>query len=307
MLNKIFLTSLLMCLSVFAYAEKISETQIYKFKEGVYGTSDVPVELSYPASGQGPFPLIITQHGSTRDGHSFQGRKGKTDEYSRRLMKAATERGYAVAVIDAFYKKGLKGSDKKKFPQAWKYGVQVARTLAQDPRIDAQNVSYTGFSYGAAQANRMLRATVMKDRGFDFAAIAAAEPGCNTIVEPRAYPVPLLVLKGGESHYQTQPCEIMVNLYRDAGMDVSVEIFPKSNHFFSHNGQIVRGMAVNGCPDNPIILTKDGPVWFKDGTAVAKSERRSACMTKTGGKGKSREDLNDVVEAVLSFFDATRR
>jgi len=307
MIKKLFSIVFFVLLSTSAMAEKISETTIYTFKERVFGEMEVPVELSIPTTGEGPFPLIITQHGSTRDGHSFEGRKGKTDEYSRRLMMAATKRGYAVAVIDAFYKKRLKGSDKKKFPQAVQYGFQVAKILAKDPRIDAKNISYTGFSYGAAQVNRMLRASVDKKRSFDFAALAAAEPGCNAFLEPQNYPVPYLVLKGGESHYQSEPCEIMIDLYRKAGMDVTLKTFPKSNHFFSHNGQIVKGVAVNGCPDNPMIITRKGAVWHKDGAKVSKKERRSACMTKTGGKGKSREDLDDAVDAVITFFDTHRR
>lgn len=306
MLKRIMLTFVALMFSHVAMAEKETQTLILNLKDKVHGIAKVPVEISYPNKGDGPFPLIITQHGSTRDGHIFKGRLGKSDEYSRRLMMAAVQQGYAVAVIDAFYKKGLKGSDKQKFPKASQYGLQLAKRLAKDPKIDAKNISYTGFSYGAAQVNRMLLATQNSKKGFDFAALVAAEPGCNAFVEPSNYPVPYLVLKGGESHYQSEPCEIMISLYKNAGMNISLKEFPKSNHFFSHNGQVVKGVAVNGCPDNPMIITKKGPVWHKDGTRVKKSER-SACFTKTGGKGKSREDLDDAVAAVINFITEHRR
>ena len=43
---------------------------------------------------------------------------GKTDEMGKRIAKRGTEEGYAVVLIDAFYKKGIKPSDKRKFPQS---------------------------------------------------------------------------------------------------------------------------------------------------------------------------------------------
>ncbi len=195
---------------------------------------------------------------------------------------AATKRGYAVAVIDAFYKKGLKGSSKTKFPQASKYGAKVAALLAEDPRIDANNIYYTGFSYGATQVNRMLKFSQMSEANINFAAMAAAEPGCNVFLEPRNYETPLLVLKGEKSHYQPKPCKTMVDLYRDAGMTVEYLSFPKSNHFFSHNGKIVRGTAVNGCADDPVIITNKG-YFFLSGNAADRKAIRKKCFTNQGG------------------------
>ena len=44
--------------------------------------SEILVEISLPKKFTGKLPLIITQHGSTRDGKKIQ--DGATDEYSKR-------------------------------------------------------------------------------------------------------------------------------------------------------------------------------------------------------------------------------
>ena len=72
--------------------------------------SEVIVEISFPKKITGKLPLIITQHGSTRDGKKIQ--DGATDEYSKRIIKEGTKQGFAVAALDAFYKKPITSTEK---------------------------------------------------------------------------------------------------------------------------------------------------------------------------------------------------
>ena len=79
-------------------------------------------------------------------------------------------------------------------------------------------------------------------------------------------------------------------------------VYPKSNHYFSHNGEITRGIAFNGCNDNPIIM-QDNKVWaFLNGEKANREIAVKRCMTKTGGSGKSREDLDLAIDASITFF-----
>ena len=78
--------------------------------------SEVIVEISFPKRYSGKLPVIITQHGSTRDGKKIQ--DGATDEYSKRIIKEGTKQGFAVAALDAFYKKPIKAHEKTRFPDA---------------------------------------------------------------------------------------------------------------------------------------------------------------------------------------------
>ena len=69
-------------------------------------------------------------------------------------------------------------------------------------------------------------------KGLSWAGIVAAESACTVFIKPRAFSLPLLVLKGGQSHYTPMPCITMIKLYQNAGAKVELIIFPKSNHFF---------------------------------------------------------------------------
>jgi hypothetical protein len=94
----------------------------------------------------------------------------------------------------------------------------------------------------------------------------------------------------------------MIDLYSSAGADANLKIFPKSNHFFSHNGKIVKGVAFNGCGDNPVIISKNNNFNFLDGSVANPKNIRKKCFTKTSGSGKTREDLKLVIDASISFF-----
>ena len=83
-----------------------SETINLKLSESKYGPSNVPVELMFPEKPiKNPIPLIILQHGSVRDaGHVSDGIV-KTDVQMKNLAQSSLKNGFAVAIIDAFYKK----------------------------------------------------------------------------------------------------------------------------------------------------------------------------------------------------------
>jgi hypothetical protein len=111
-----------------------------------------------------------------------------------------------------------------------------------------------------------------------------------------------LTLKGGESHYKPRPCEIFTELYQDEGADAELVVFQKSNHYFSHNGKITKGLAFNGCNENPVIMQSNGKWTFLNGEKADRKTVVKRCMTKIGGSGKSREDLDLAIDATISFF-----
>ena len=77
--------------------------------------------------------------------------------------------------------------------------------------------------------------------GRSWAGIVAAEPACTIFIKPRAFSIPLLVLKGGKSHYTPKPCVTMIKLYQNAGAKVELIIFPKSNHFSATMVTLLKG------------------------------------------------------------------
>ena len=289
-------------LLLITFSQSFSETIKLELSEKKYGTSNVPIELIIPDNPiKKPIPLIILQHGSSRDAGNISNGIVQTDVQMKKLSESALNNGFAVAIIDAFYKKNIKSNQKTKFPQAKLYAKQIASYFSKNPELDSNNFFYTGFSYGGHAALMLINDLEFGDKR-KWAGIVSLEPPCNIFHEPRNFITPILVLKGGESHYEPKPCKTMIDLYVSAGAVASLKIFPKSNHFFSHNGKIVKGVAFNGCGDNPVVVGITNSLKFLDGSQANRKLVRKKCFTKTAGSGKSREDLKLAINTSIKFF-----
>ena len=261
---------------------------------------EVLVEISFPKETKEKLPIIITQHGSTRDGKKIE--DGAIDEYSKRIIEEGTKQGFAVAAIDAFYKKEVKPTDKTIFPNATEYANNLRKILVADNRFDKNKIFYTGFSYGAEQVLKTIGAPFNNQNPKSWRAVVAAEPGCNAFHQPVKLNFPVLIIKGEESHYYIEPCKILEKEMLKKGNNVSIVVLPKANHYFSTNGKIGKGIAVNGCRYNPIIKKSDGTQQMYDGSKISRKEARKKCLTSESGKGKNRKKLNEVVKLTVDFF-----
>ena len=279
----------------------LAETLKVEIEERKFGKSEILVEIVLPSNDSDKkLPLIITQHGSTLDAE-IDGSTVRTDEHSKRLLEKAIKEGFAVAVVDAFYTHDIKPNQKHSQPYAADYAKGLAAMLSEDSRFDSNNFFFSGFSYGGHHAHFLFE-NLNFTREHSWAAIVAAEPPCNAFFKAKRYGTPVLTLKGGESHYKPRPCEILTELYQKEGTDAKLIVYPKSNHYFSHNGKITEGIAFNGCNDNPIIMQDDGVWAFLNGEKANREIAVKRCMTKTGGSGKSREDLDLAIDATIEFF-----
>jgi len=277
-------------------------TEIIKFNSTSRGQErSVIAMITMPLKARGPLPVIISQHGSSRDGMVFPGGKGQTDEYSTRLIKEGLKRGFAVVALDAFYKTNIQPKDKMKFPNSHQYALDLKTILATDSRFDPDNFFYTGFSYGAAQVNKSIDIRV-DFKSTPWRAVASAEPGCNVLSEPVKVPFPILLIKGSQSHYYLEPCQYFARLLKAAHVDVTLLVIEGANHFFSTDGRITMGKAVNGCRFNPAIRMQDGTLQFADGAPASRRLIKERCFTRKAGSGKNRLLLDGVIDQVLNFF-----
>lgn len=286
-------------------AENFTYTaEILKFNSTSRGVEKpVIAMIALPLKAKGPLPVIITQHGSSRDGVAFPGGAGRTDEYSTRLIREGTKRGFAVVALDAFYKTSIKPRNKTKFPNAYQYALDLKTILASDARFDRANLFYTGFSYGAGQVSKSI--DIRTDfESAPWRAVAAAEPGCNIISDPVKVPFPILLIKGSESHYHLEPCQHFERLLRAARVNVTFSVIEGANHFFSTDGRISRGVAVNGCRFNPVIRKHDRTFQFADGSPATRRLIKQKCFTREAGAGKNRLLLDGVIDQILEFFAA---
>ena len=62
------------------------------------------------------------------------------------------------------------------------------------------------------------------------------------------------------------------------------------------------GLALNGFNDKPIIMQANGTWTFLNGDEANPEIAAKRCLTKTGGSGKSREDLDLAIDASPKFF-----
>jgi len=278
-----------------------SEIVSFQGEEHRFGRRKIPAEVYFPAGAVAKVPVIISQHGSSRDGGAIADQSGRVDEFSARLIRRGTRAGFSVAVLDAFEGTNVQPNSKTRFPNASLYANQLKALLAKHPRIDRDNIFYTGFSYGAAQVLKQFDPALSQLEPV-WRAVAAAEPGCNVVTNPIRADFATLIVKGAQSHYPPRPCEFYKRLISKAGNRVEYELISGANHFFSANGEIVDGKAVNGCSDNPVIRYADGSMRFADGTATDRATVIARCITNTGGKGKSREYLNEAIDIILAFF-----
>jgi len=153
-------------------------------------------------SGEGSYPLIIAQHGSSpseKYGQCplFGSRKNcvMTDVFTKELVRQATRGGFAVAVIDAFSELGVSSADKTRFPNATRYAVHLRDAIRSDLRFDQSRIYYTGFSYGGHSVMNVLH-----DRVAHFKAIAPVEAGCQIQPAGRLVPYGVLFVLGDRSH-----------------------------------------------------------------------------------------------------------
>ena len=279
------------------------QTEELMFNSGDVGKQiAVLAQINLPSQIQTPVPVIISQHGSSRDGMTFVSGRGRTDEFTTRLTKKATEQGFAVIALDAFYGTDLGPSDKRKFPNAYRYAIDLKKQIQNDPRFNMHNVFYSGFSFGAEQMKKAYSAQAKYNDDKGWNAVAALEPGCNVTPQVTKKAFPIMIIKGDESHYQIEPCLFFAKLLKEKGNQVIFETVQGANHFLSSNGKITRGKAVNGCWDNPVIQRNDGTYLFADGTVATRAEVNQRCITDRAGSGKDRRYLDESIDKIIHFF-----
>lgn len=283
------------------FEEKNIDVLKFKVPDKKFPNKDyILAQIHFPKILNTKFPLIIHQHGSTRDGVEFEAWGGKTDEWGRRLVDLSLDRGYAVAIIDAFYDRDLKPGDKLKFPRAVDIALKLGKILSDSEKIDKSKIFYTGFSYGAEQVLN-LQGGWYSNQGV-FKAVVAAEPGCNVKPAPALSNFSTLIIKGSKSHYYPIACRSYFEVIKKINK-VEYALIPEADHYFSLNSKIGKGKAFNGCSDNIILIYPDGTWKHLDGTLTNQKEARQKCMTNEAGGGKTREKLDEAINMALSFFD----
>ena len=82
---------------------------------------------------------------------------------------------------------------------------------------------------------------------------------------------------------------------------IEIIIIEDANHYFSTDGKITKGVAANGCKDNPVIITENE--WmFADGVVTTRKDAFKSCLTDRAGNRGNLKKLPIAVKEVVSFF-----
>lgn len=101
-------------------------------------------EVFLRQTAKGPLPVIISIHGSNRDGRHLSDGQAQTNEFTNRLIDAGTEKGFAIVAIDASFDTDLESHQKRKFPQAFRFALFLKSKLSKQDRFDPNNF-FNGF------------------------------------------------------------------------------------------------------------------------------------------------------------------
>lgn len=265
--------------------------------------AEVLAEVHFPKTGSSPYPVIITQHGSSPE-VAFKNGQGRTDVFSKTVIEQGTKQGFVVVAIDAFYKRNLDHTKKPEFPNASEYALDLKNIIATDRRFDASKIFYTGWSYGGIMSLNVLDQRHLNDK-VQWRAVAPSEAGCQ--FQPKAAKIsfPVLFVLGEASHYPPQPCLYYVSKMRELGVEAEAVVIAKANHHFSTygmNGRSIGSLSLNGCTDNPVI--RDRHQWyFANGEPTTLEQATQRCFTRNGANGKGAEDkLSESVNYIITFF-----
>ena len=295
----------LLLILIFFTTNVIAEVKVVKFKyfdQNRKKEWDIAAEINFPKQQLDQYPTIVVQHGSSRNGYKFKSEGGKSDEFSKNILKKGLENGYAVVVPDMFYNGPDVGSNKGSFPNGNLANMVLKRILSKDRRIDLNNIFFTGFSWGGDTTLGYLHNFYQSDRFNPFwKALAAVEPSCNRVQEPVQYSFPILIVKAEKSHYAPKPCLYYKDMIVKKSNNVDFVIIPGVNHYFSSDMKEVKGIAVNACADNIAIHKLDG-TWIR-ANGQPSSGNPQECYGTRVIAGKNYKKMPEAADEVIKFFN----
>lgn len=296
-MKKLFWLALLVSSNSFS-AEYIKYNS---FDQRFQQTNEVLAEVHLPKNASVPYPVIITQHGSSQR-VSFENGEGRTDVFSKSVIEQGTANGFAVIAIDAFYKKGLTSTRKPEFPGAISYAFDLKSIVSKDPRFDNTRIFYTGWSYGGITTLSAFTEMYQND-ATPWRAVAPSEAGCQ--FQPKAIKLayPVIFVMGEESHYPPKPCLYYADRLKEQGNIVETVVIPKANHHYSTygRGRSGRSLSLNGCTDNPVIRDRN-KLYHVDGRPTTREAAWKECTTWNAGDGGAEDKLELSVKYIIDFF-----
>jgi predicted dienelactone hydrolase len=274
----------------------------------------VPVTLHFPATGAGPFPLLIISHGlgSNRDGLNFIGQFYARNGYICAQIQHIDSddslwRGAANPLAALAKAAGSQDAINNR-PLDARFAIDQMITLNGDAnsplfgRIDTQNIGIAGHSFGAFTAQAVAgRGSAQKPEWSDArvkACVAMSAPsGTPETIRPQfaGFKVPFFFLTGTEDNIPFVTPETTPETRRAAfeaitGVDGYYLLLKDADHL-SFAGQRLFGEAPSDARDHDLI--RASTLLFFDAylknSATAKRELRDGGFARQLGENGTLE------------------
>jgi dienelactone hydrolase len=266
--------------------------------------------------GQGPFPVVVFQHGSGVPNHW-----NYRDWYSK-LTEKLISKDIALVMADSYSGRGIgeTSKDQSKLSKAARITdvFMLLKALNNHPKIDATRSGIMGTSFGGIvswMATSEDIASALMSGELRYGAHVPLYPSCQTMMESyKPTDAPVLFLAGAEDDYtEFRYCKELIEQMKGAGAKVEAIVYPNAGHGFisskpySFNSQ---AMHFNDCGRGKITSEGYSLSEFKGKTIGSKDTwaeyikdlAASKCAKRGVHIGRNEFSATDSLDKSVDFF-----
>ena len=266
----------------------------------------------YLPEGDGPFPVVIYQHGS---GHP---ELENYNAYRNQLREGLAARGIGFFIADSYTGRGIRGTAREQGQLSRASRVidafRALEALSEHPRVDPAHIGITGTSFGGQVSfltSHEQWAEAILPGGPRFAGHLPLYTSCVTQPDPYLPTgAPLLFLLGASDDYTDPgPCLVRIEEMKAAGVNVDVVAYPGAHHGFISSREVYwfkEAWQFNDCP--PGRIGPDGEyrsaAFSSEGITWVELIRLGVqnCGKRGVHIGRNNRAAQDALERSISFF-----
>jgi dienelactone hydrolase len=208
--------------------------------------------------GQGPFPVVILQHGS--------GHPSGLDAWWHSLIPELEKAGIGAFIANSFTGRGIDATtgDQGRLSRAARDidALMALKSVSRVKGVDPDRIGITGYSFGGAVAidvasERIAQAVL--GTGLRFAAHLPVYPNCILYDRPEMTGAPIHFLLGAKDDLTPMSfCLRLIDELTEVGIPASQSIYEDGGHGFVKNRDLYMPNAMSGRNCEPVRLTRDG-------------------------------------------------
>ena len=296
---------------------KYVSTNVNSFHDVFQGNAVYNVTLKgklYLPQGEGPFPVVVWQHGSGPP-DSSNGAKWRSG-----LKSGLMQEQIGLFIANSYSGRGIRSTSRNQSLLSGTSRVVDAMmaldSLAKHPRVDADKIGISGNSYGGMVSYRVTHKPHIDKilpNGPRYAAHVPISPACNGQFERyESTGAPILILTGEKDDWTpAQPCVDLVKKHKADGVDADIIVYPDSHHGFHSTSSVrYKSQVINPKGCGIYTFTREGftemaGVSTKDIVDQRKFHKHlleTGCLTRGAHSGGNAKAAKDALQQTVAFF-----